>query len=39
MAGRRMLAPNRWVEAENLDEVVIGAATALEIRWTSSLTQ
>ena len=39
MAGRRMLAPNQWVEAQNLDEVVIGAATALEIRWTRSLTQ
>jgi hypothetical protein len=37
MAGRRMLAPNQWVEAQSLDEVVIGAATALEIRWTRSL--
>jgi hypothetical protein len=39
MAGRRMLAPNQWVQADNLDEVVIGAASALEIRWTTSLTQ
>ncbi len=33
MAGRRMLAPDRWGQAADLDEVVIGAATALEIRW------
>lgn len=33
MAGRRMLAPDRWRQAESLDEVVIGPATALEIRW------
>ena len=33
MAGRRMLAPNAWQQAESLDEVVIGPATALEIRW------
>ena len=33
MAGRRMLAPDRWQQAESLDEVVIGPATALEIRW------
>jgi hypothetical protein len=33
MAGRRMLAPNKWEEAMSLDEVVIGPATALEIRW------
>lgn len=33
MAGRRMLSANRWQQAESLDEVVIGAATALEIRW------
>ena len=33
MAGRRMLAPDKWQQAESLDEVVIGAATALEIRW------
>src|ERR1700722_19994661 len=33
MAGRRMLAPGKWEQAENLDEVVIGPATALEIRW------
>jgi hypothetical protein len=33
MAGRRMLAANRWEQAMSLDEVVIGPATALEIRW------
>jgi len=34
MAGRRMLAPDRWQQAFSLDEVVIGTATAEEIRWT-----
>jgi hypothetical protein len=33
MAGRRMLAPHRWEQVAGLDEVVIGPATALEIRW------
>jgi hypothetical protein len=33
MAGRRMLAANKWEQAESLEEVVIGPATALEIRW------
>jgi hypothetical protein len=33
MAGRRMLSVDRWQQAENLDEVLIGPATALEIRW------
>jgi hypothetical protein len=33
MAGRRMLSADRWQQAETLDEVVIGPATALEIRW------
>ena len=33
MAGRRMLARDKWEQAESLDEVVIGPATALEIRW------
>jgi hypothetical protein len=33
MAGRRMLAPDRWQQAASLDEVIIGPATALEIRW------
>jgi len=33
MAGRRMLAPNRWQQPSSLDEVVVGVATALEIRW------
>jgi hypothetical protein len=33
MAGRRMLAADRWVQVESLDQAVIGAATAEEIRW------
>jgi hypothetical protein len=33
MAGRRVLAPDKWQQAENLDAVVIGPSTALEIRW------
>ena len=33
MAGRRMLAADRWEQVDSLDEVVIGPATALEIRW------
>jgi hypothetical protein len=33
MAGRRMLAPDKWQQALSLDEVVIGPVTALEIRW------
>jgi hypothetical protein len=33
MAGRRMLAPGRWEQAQSLDPVVIGRLTALEIRW------
>ncbi len=33
MAGRRAIAPDRWLQAASLDEVVIGPATALEIRW------
>jgi hypothetical protein len=33
MAGRRMLSATEWQQAANLDEVVIGPATALEIRW------
>src|SRR4029077_17348814 len=33
MAGRRMLSRDRWQQAETLDEVVVGPATALEIRW------
>ncbi len=33
MAGRRMLAPNRWEQPSDLGEVVIGQATASEIRW------
>ncbi len=33
MAGRRMLSADRWQQAESLDEVVIGAATAREIHW------
>jgi hypothetical protein len=33
MAGRRMIAPDQWVQADDLDEVVIGPESALEIRW------
>jgi hypothetical protein len=33
MAGRRMLSADQWQQAANLDEVLIGPATALEIRW------
>ncbi len=33
MAGRRMLSRDHWEQASALDEVVIGAATAREIRW------
>ena len=33
MAGRRAIAPDRWLQVASLDEVVIGPATALEIRW------
>ncbi|HWG70915.1 MAG TPA: hypothetical protein VN692_15990 [Steroidobacteraceae bacterium] len=33
MAGRRMLSPGKWQQAASLDEVVIGPATAQEIRW------
>ncbi len=33
MAGRRMVAPDRWEQASSLDETAVGAATALEIRW------
>jgi len=33
MAGRRAMAPDIGQQASNLDEVVIGPATALEIRW------
>jgi hypothetical protein len=33
MAGRRMVGADKWQQAASLDEVVIGPATALEIRW------
>jgi hypothetical protein len=33
MAGRRMVAPNRWEQVSGLDQVVLGNATAAEIRW------
>ena len=36
MAGRRMQGPHRWVQSDSLDDVVIGPATALEIRWTQN---
>jgi hypothetical protein len=33
MAGRRAISPDKWSQARDLDEVVVGSATALEIRW------
>ena len=33
MGGRRVISPTQWEQPDNLGEVVIGAATALEIRW------
>jgi len=33
MAGRRMLSATSWEQPSGLDEVVIGPATAIEIRW------
>ena len=33
MAGRRMLSATRWEQPSGLDEVVVGPATAVEIRW------
>jgi hypothetical protein len=33
MAGRRMIRADRWEQAMDLAEVVVGPATALEIRW------
>jgi hypothetical protein len=33
MAGRRAMAPDKGQQALSLDEVVVGPATALEIRW------
>jgi hypothetical protein len=33
MAGRRMLAADKWQQALSLDDVVIGPATAREILW------
>ncbi len=33
MAGRRLVAPDRWVQPVSLDQVVIGPASAREIRW------
>ncbi len=33
MAGRRMLTQTRWDQVTTLDDVVIGASTAAEIRW------
>jgi hypothetical protein len=33
MAGRRVISPDKFSQALSLDEVVIGPATALEIRW------
>ena len=34
MAGRRVVNANEWIQATGLQEVVIGPATAAEIRWT-----
>jgi hypothetical protein len=34
MAGRRMLSSTQWEQPRDLDEVVVGPATAVEIRWT-----
>lgn len=36
MAGRRLVAADRWEQANSLDEVVIGQVTAQEIRWPQS---
>jgi hypothetical protein len=33
MGGRRMISRTQWEQPATLSEVVIGAATALEIRW------
>jgi hypothetical protein len=33
MAGRRVIAPDRWEQVPDLDHVVLGNATAAEIRW------
>jgi hypothetical protein len=33
MAGRRIVAPDRWEQVSSLDQVVMGNATAAEIRW------
>jgi hypothetical protein len=33
MAGRRILGPNRWEQVSDLGQVVLGPATAAEIRW------
>jgi hypothetical protein len=33
MAGRLMQSADHWQQAANLDQVLIGPATALEIRW------
>ncbi len=36
MAGRRLIAADRWEQVNSLEDVVIGPATALEIRWPQS---
>ena len=36
MAGRRVIAAGRWEQVASLNDVVIGPATALEIRWPQS---
>ncbi|GAC1307465.1 MAG: hypothetical protein NVSMB10_13000 [Steroidobacteraceae bacterium] len=35
MAGRRMLAADRWQQPANLGETAVGGATALEIHWSA----
>ena len=33
MAGRRIIAPGRWEQVSDLDQVVLGPTTAAEINW------
>jgi len=33
MAGRRMISATKWEQVDDLDQVVIGPASAQEIRW------
>jgi hypothetical protein len=36
MAGRRMLARDRWEQISSLDDALVGPATAKEIRWPAT---